>query len=310
VGVKVVLLKQKERGGVELGKKNNINIYRLRKYEEYKDLPYEDLEIIYEQVQEGIIDLKGKEFRKDSGKKKTIKTYTYEDPENNVETVDDVGVRRFILEVLNNITLRLLIEKNRKSISFVRKLYSNTNLTVKEVSFILEEDPASMTYYLRKFGIKKLPKDVQVKIMSVKGLERFLDKPEPEMVEVPTNESDQEFRERYKRLSFKIFARIKELALNGDEDSEELKKLNTAVATLNNTMKLERESKKILVYSKEKEFEMKEKEIESKSGQQSVILEVGDNIELQQKILDLKLELDEMDIDESLKDKILQKLLK
>ena len=109
-----------------MGKKNNINAYRLRRYEEYKDLEYEDLILILEQVEEGIIDLKGKKLREDMTKKKTIKTHTYEDPENNVETVDDVGVRRFVLEVLNDLTIKLLIQKNRKSISFVRKLYSTT----------------------------------------------------------------------------------------------------------------------------------------------------------------------------------------
>jgi len=280
-----------------MSEKGAVKYYVLRKYKEYKNYTLDQLKELYEKVQNGEVDLKGKEMYVSGRKSHSIKE-NVENPEENTELVKELGVSRFIVEAKKDTTIALAIKKNQEDIKFFRMLYSNTTLTLKEVAFLLDEKETSMRYYAKKYGIVKMPSSVLKKIKNVKQLKEFITKPLPQMVSVPTDETSEEFKERYNVLGYKIFKKLESLSLDPSSDPEDIKKLNVAVNTLNNNMKLELEAKNLVVTVKEKEFKLKEKELE-KNSNNITILEFGDDIDQQEKIFDVKEKLEAEGLEES-----------
>jgi len=280
-----------------MSEKGAVKYYVFRKYKEYKDYSLDQLKELYDKVKSGEVDLKGKEMVTKGRKSHSIQV-NVKDPENCTEIVQELGVSRFILAAKKDATIELAIRKNQEDVKFFRLLYSNTTLTLKEVAFLLDEKESSMRYYAKKYGIVKMPSSVLKKIKSVDQLRAFITQPLPQMVSVPTDETSEEFKERYNVLGYKIFKKLESLSLDPSSDPDDIKKLNVAVNTLNNNMKLELEAKNLVVTVKEKEFRLKEKELD-KNSNAITILDFGDDIDKQEKIFDVKekLEAEGMDDD-------------
>jgi len=287
-----------------MSEKGAVKYYVLRKYKEYKNYNLDQLKELYEKIQKGEVSLKGKEMYVSGRKSHSIKE-NVDNPEENTELVKELGVSRFIVEAKKDTTIALAIKKNQEDIKFFRMLYSNTTLTLKEVAFLLDEKETSMRYYAKKYGIVKMPSSVLKKIKNVEQLKEFITKPLPQMVSVPTDETSEEFKERYNVLGYKIFKKLESLSLDPSSDPDDIKKLNVAVNTLNNNMKLELEAKNLVVTVKEKEFRLKEKELD-KNSNAITILDFGDDIDKQEKIFDVKEKLEAEGMEEDKIEEVLR----
>ncbi len=285
-------------------KKNFIKYYSLRRYEEYKDYTLEQLIELKKRIDSGEVSLKGKIYARD----KRVKTEDLDEADD-LSMVDGANVRKFVYDAKHDEWVALEIKKKKNDVDFIRVLYSNTTLTRNEVAFLLSETDGRIRYYLKKFGILKLPIAALTKLQTVKGIKKFLTKPLPDMVSVPTDESSEEFRERYNSLSYKLFYRLKQLSLNPNADLEEVRKINTTITALSNNMKLELESKILLRAEKIKEYEMKDKELQAKKGGNVEILEVNDDIEMQQKMYSLQEKLRDEGMEQEKIDTILKEFI-
>ena len=271
--------------------KGKIKYYRLKKYKRWKDATLDELIEVHTRIALGDIDLEKEEMVKERKGNNTkvidLKTKV-ETPDRDVSIVKDIGVRRFFVEAIKCDIVKGIIKKNRQDIKWLRQAYSGSNITAKELAYLLDEDVESLKYYLRKYGIKKIPVSAQHQVTSVGKLRSYLEKPLYGLTKPATDETSEEFRDRYKELGFSMFNKIKDIVYMGEEEEDDMKVMKQAADTLNAIMKVELEAKKLLRFEKEKDIEMKERELEKTEVKEPVVINFNGDIDAQNLFMVLK----------------------
>ena len=262
-------------------KKSMIKYYQLRKYERFQNMTLEELIEMKTKIDNGLINLKEEKLVGNRMNKEERKKLKESNPETDVRKVQELGIRRFILHAMEDIQVKAMIEKRQNDIAYLRQIYSVSNLTKQEVCYILGVADTAINFYIHKYKIKKIPGEARIKINDSKSLVKFLKKPRFEMVTPNTSETDVEFRERYKALTFRAYGRLQDIIAYGEENEGETKDLNTAISALGVLMKVELESKRLLTVEKESVIELKRKEMEKGVEKTPVVINFGGDINLQ-----------------------------
>jgi len=262
-----------------------IKYYNLRRYEGYEDKSLEELIRIHAKIEAGVID-KSKLKMRNLKKSKTAKMD--EDPSIDTRKVGDTGVRRFVTEAMNRIQVQAILEKKQDDMSYFRQVYAISDLSKKEVCYIFGINQSTLTYYLTKYKIRKIPAEARMRITSADSLEKLLRKPRFDLQDINDSETDEEFRDRYKRLTFRAFGRLQNIIAYGEEEKDEAKELQTALSALGSAMKLELEAKKLLTTEKDVTLELKRQELEKGQEKTPVVINFGGDIQAQQLFLKMK----------------------
>ena len=268
----------------------NIKYWRLKKYKRWENASLEELIIAHTKIESGEIDISKEEMRKESTgvKKKVHIDDVLEDPRNDTSIVKGLRVRRFMVEALKDVMVIGLLKSNEEEISFYRQIYSTSNITANELAYLTDDKESSVKYYLRRYGIVKMPKNVLVDINSVDKLLAFLRKPLFKLTKSPTDETPEEFRERYNKLSFQAFDKVQNIITFGEQKKDEIKNLNSAISALGNIMKVEMEAKTLLDVKTTKQNELKEKEINKNAPKETTVINFNGDIDAQDLFLAIR----------------------
>ncbi len=270
--------------------KPNIKYYRLKKYKRWENATLEELIVAHTKIQSGEIDISKEPMRKEStGVKKSVHIdEKVEDPRTDNSLVKSLRVRRFMVEALKDVMVQGVLKSNEDEVSFFRQVYSTSNITANELAYLMDDKESSVKYYLRRYGIVKLPKNALVNIDSVDKLLTFLRKPLFKMVKAPTDETPEEFRERYNSLAFKAFDKVENIITFGESKKDEVKNLQSAISALGSIMKVEMEAKTLLDVKSAKQNELKEKEINKNAPKETTVINFNGDIDAQDLFLAIR----------------------
>jgi hypothetical protein len=152
----------------------------------------------------------------------------------------------------------------------------------------LDVTEGKLKYYLKKFGIIKVPPQALTQIVNVTKLRTFLKKPIDELAKPLFDETEEEFRKRYITEMNILFRKLKRFSTEPEEYVEEIKATKSAIEALKSCMFLEMEGRKILNVSDDKKYELKEREITKNEPKENVVVNFNGNIMAQTLFATLK----------------------